>query len=272
MIWLYAALLALIQGITEFLPVSSSGHLVLFHALWPSPENWPPAAEKFLDISVHMGTLIAVMIAFRAEVVALTRGFFTLLRGKRDEETRLFLLLSLASLPVIIAGAAIAWVDIALFDHLILMAWMTLIFGIVLIGVDFLPLSRPEVTVNDLGFKHALLIGLAQMLALIPGVSRSGITMIAARGLGYSHKLAARFSMLLGLAAISGAGTVGGIQAGNTGLADLWLVMLVAATLACLAALIAIKVFLAVAGRFSFTAFGLYRTLLGGGLILFLSL
>ena len=272
MIWLYAALLALLQGLTEFLPISSSGHLVLFHALWPAPDNWPETAEKILDIAVHLGTLVAVMIAFRGEVASITRGFFTLLHGRRNSDTRLFLLLTLSSLPVIVAGGLVALIDITLFDHILLMAWMTLIFGFVLIGVDFLPQKKAAETMETLGFRDAMLIGLAQILALMPGVSRSGITMIVGRGLGYSLALAARFSMLLGLVAISGAGTVGGVSAFDATFADLWVVMGVAAVLSCLAALIAIRVFLAIAGRFTFTAFGFYRVLLGGGLILFLSL
>lgn len=271
MIWTYIALLALIQGVTEFLPVSSSGHLVLFHTLWPVPVAWPDGTEKILDIAVHMGTLIAVIIAFRGEVASLTRGGFKIMAAKRDSETRLFWLLVLSSLPVILVGGGIALIDIALFDHILLMAWMTLIFGIVLIVVDLLPQKKAERELNDMSYQDGLLIGLAQTLALIPGVSRSGITMIAGRGLGYSHILAARFSMLLGLFAISGAGTVGGLTASTIPINDLWIIIAVAITLSCIAALIAIKLFLRFAGRFSFTAFGIYRVILGAGLLLLLS-
>lgn len=274
MLWLYIAIIALVQGLTEFLPVSSSGHLILVHALWPTPTDWPDKAEKILDIAVHLGTLLAAVIVFRGEIKTLLHGLLHHIKGKNTPARHLLRLIVISSIPVVIAGAAIAIIDISVFDHLALMAWMTLIFGLIMIAVEYCPLSPDnEQNVETIPMKHGLLIGLAQILALIPGVSRSGITMITARALGYHHVLAARFSMLLGLVAISGAGVIGAISTGgDAGLTHLWPALIIACIMAFLSAWIAILLLLAFLKNFSFTVFGVYRVILGTVLLMILYL
>lgn len=268
------ALLAIVQGLTEFLPVSSSGHLVMVHALWPYDHGWDAGTEKIFDIAVHIGTLLAVIVVFSAEVKTLISGGVDLMaRRTHTPAARLATIMMIASTPVIIAGGFIALSDIALLDSLTLMAWMTLIFGAVLIVVERLPVRHHKTDFANFTFKHAILIGLAQILALIPGVSRSGITMSAARALGHDRITAARFSMLLGVIAISGAGVVGAITAGRMDmLAQIWPGLCIAIALSFITAWLSILVLLKMLQHLSLSIFGIYRLILGTGLLLYLSL
>ena len=268
-LWLHSLILALVQGLTEFLPVSSSGHLVLIHALMPN-QQLNDVTEKIMDIAVHTGTLVAVMLYFRSELMMIIRGGLKICINRHDHETKLALMIMLASIPVILIGAIIALNDIAIFDSLHIMAWMTLIFGAVLIVIERLPIRYSNM--DDLGWKHALIIGLAQCLALIPGVSRSGITMTAARGLGFDHIQAARFSMLIGMVAIAGAGVMGGISLteSDQNVASLLPILTFAAVMSCVSAFIAIAALMKFFAKFTLAGFGYYRLVLGAALLAYL--
>src|SRR5512134_3301620 len=199
---LQVIVLAVVQGITEFLPISSSAHLIIV----PQVFGWPDQGI-LLDVAVHVGTLLAVIIYFRRDVHAIISGCIGMLRGRRDGNVKLVLLLAIGTLPVILAGLLIQ-------DHMEnlrdirLLGWTTLVFGIILYLAD-----RFGGTARRLAEMHnadAVMIGLAQMLALVPGISRSGITMTAARALGVGREDAARFSLLLSIPTIIGAGVLEG--------------------------------------------------------------
>lgn len=254
-----ALVLALIQGVTEFLPISSSGHLILV----PEFFGWTDQGIGF-DIAVHVGTLAAVVVYFRRDLVAMTRGLFT--PGSADG--RLAWQLIVASIPVGLAGAfGYGYVETALRAPWVIAA-ASAGFGLVLWFADrWLRGRRDE---RELGFGEALLIGVGQALALIPGTSRSGITMTVALALGLSREAAGRFSFLLAIPAIVMAG---GKQSVEFMLAPEtldWQALLPATVLAAVTAFVAIALFLRLIGRIGMGVFAIYRILLAAVIVLVL--
>ncbi len=257
---LQIVVLALVQGITEFLPVSSSGHL----ALVPMLTDWPDQGLK-MDVAMHVGTLLAVMLYFWRDLGQLVVGLGHVLTVRGGPSSRLFLHLVLATVPVVAAGILFRDAIEASLRSLEVIAWATLGFGLLLGIADRLGLTVRRI--EHMRWADALVIGLAQALALIPGTSRSGITMTAARMLGYERVEAARFSMLMSIPTIAAAGTLVGVDLVR---ADDWTVTreaLVAAGLSMVAALLAVAVMMAWLRRAGFMPFVLYRIALGLGLL-----
>lgn len=257
---LHLAILALVQGITEFLPISSSGHLVLV----PYVMAWQDQG-LMLDVAVHVGTLGAVMVYAWREIGMMLTGFWKLMRGRVDQGTRLMLQVILGSIPVVIAGYAIAKYAGGMLRSVEIIGWTTLGFGLLLGLAD-----RVGMTVRRLehmSYGGALAIGLAQVLALIPGTSRSGITMTMARFLGFERADAARFSLLLSIPAIAGAGTLTGIDLWQSGDVSLTRDALTAAGLSFASALVAITLMMAWLKHAGFMPFVVYRILLGALLL-----
>ncbi|MCC9620831.1 undecaprenyl-diphosphate phosphatase [Thalassospira sp. MA62] len=259
-------LLAIVQGITEFLPISSSGHLVLAPALTGSPDQ-----GLLVDVAVHVGTLAAVLIYFWRDVFAMLGGFVRLFTGRINAGARMVIHIVLATIPVVAVGFyfKVSGIEDQL-RSVEIIAWTTLGFGILLWIAD-----KVGMTINRLEHMRwggALFIGLAQVLALVPGTSRSGITMTAARLMGYERADAAQFSMLMSIPVILGAGLLAGIdlqQAGNVALTQ---DVLLAAGLSFVTALIAIAMLMSWLKRSSFTPFAIYRILLGGALLIWIYL
>ncbi len=254
------ATLAVIQGITEFLPVSSSGHLRLVALL----SGWPDQG-LIIDVAVHIGTLFAVMAYLYRDIGAMLVGVGRTMKGRRDPGMRLLLLLVVATLPVIAGGYLLDRHAPNLFNNLETIAWATLGFGIVLWIADRSGMTLRRI--EHLGYADAIIIGLSQVLALIPGTSRSGITMTAARVLGMERPDAARFSLLLSMPTILGAGVLKGWDLYKSGDAVLAADAFVAAGMSFFMALLAIAAMMAWLRRASFTPFVIYRILLGGGLL-----
>lgn len=255
--WLNLLVLALVQGITEFLPISSSAHLILVPALF----GWPDQGLA-IDIAVHVGTLVAVLVYFRRDIVDLLGGFFTMLAGRPDERTRLLLYLVVATVPIVVVGFLAKNLVASSAREELLIAATTIGFGLVLWRADRDGAANTR-EIADMTMKDALLIGLAQVLALIPGTSRAGITVTAALFLRFKRSESARFSMLLSIPTIAAAGLLGSldlIKSGDTALqADaLW-----AAFFSFLAALVAIWGLMAWLKRSSFAPFVVYRLLFG---------
>ncbi len=260
MAFLPLIILALIQGLTEFLPISSSGHLILVHAAFDAAKGWEE--RLVLDVAVHVGTLLSVLVYFRRDVLSMIMGVWDWVRGDfKSEGGALNVHILVASVPVILAGFVL---HILKPDWLLLtevMAWSTIIFGVILWISD-----RQNVRIerlSDMGFRDAVLIGLAQVLALVPGTSRSGITMTAARFLGYSRREAAHFSLLLAIVAISGAGALGGLELYESGDVSLGQDAIVAAVLSFFAGWLSITLMMKWLEKASFTVFAIYRVVLG---------
>ncbi|HJN04886.1 MAG TPA: undecaprenyl-diphosphate phosphatase [Alphaproteobacteria bacterium] len=261
---LHIVVLAAVQGVTEFLPVSSSGHLILIPAL----TGWPDQT-LIADTAVHVGTLAAVLVYFRREVGQVLLGMVRLLQRRPDAGSRLFGLLVAATVPVVVAGAVLEYANLdGSLRSAEVVAWMTLVFGVVLYLADRMYLTVRRIEQMKLG--AAVLIGVAQILALVPGTSRSGITMTAARMLGFERRDAARFSMLLSIPAILAAGVLEGWELARTDDAQLTLDALFAAVLSFGFALIAISALMAWLQRATFTPFAVYRVVLGAGLLVWI--
>ena len=196
-----AIVLGIVQGLTEFLPISSSGHLILV----PHVLGWPDQGLAF-DVAVHVGTLVAVVAYFRAQLMAMARAWFGSLAGRgQTPDARLAWCVVLGTVPVGVAGLAFAG---PIEEHLrspLFVAGTLTIFGVLMWLAD--RFGRGERDEYAIGWRDALLVGLAQALALMPGTSRSGVTMTMARALGLGRDGAARFSFLL---AVPGIGMAGG--------------------------------------------------------------
>lgn len=248
--------LALLQGLTEFLPISSSAHLVLT----PQFFGWEEQGLGF-DIAVHLGTLIAVVVYFRHELVRMARG----LLSQGSEDGRLAWQLIVASVPLGLAGLLLSdLVDIARSEPWIIAA-ASAGFGVALWAADhFAKSTRSE---RALGFGEALLIGVGQVLALIPGTSRSGITMTVARSLGLDREAAGRFSFLLAIPAIGMAGSWQLVQFARADEPVAWATILPATVLAALTAFAAIALFLRLIQRIGMGVFAIYRIILAGVIV-----
>ncbi len=257
---LHIVVLALIQGVTEFLPVSSSGHLVLV----PMFTDWPDQG-LLIDVAVHVGTLGAVVLYLWRDLLRMLASLGRLTRGQSDFHARLAGYLVIGTLPVVVAGFVMNRYLPGGLRDIFVVAWATLGFGIVLYLADKLGMTVRRI--EHIGLGDAVIIGLAQALALVPGTSRSGITMAAGRLLGMERTEAARFSMLLSIPAILGAGTLKGLELYRSGDAALTNDALVVGGLAFIVALIAISLMMAWLRRATFTPFVVYRVLLGGGLL-----
>lgn len=253
-------ILALIQGVTEFLPVSSSGHLVLVHAFVGGAQSWDE--RVILDVAVHVGTLFSVLLYFRRDVLAMIIGFFGWFKGDfKSQGGRMNINILIASVPVIIAGFVMHMFKPEFLLLVEVMAWSSIIFAFVLWFADRCEVRHENI--STMGVRDAIIIGLAQALALIPGTSRSGITMSAARFLGYSRSQAARFSLLLAIVAISGGGVLAGFEVIESGQLDLGLDALFAALLSFIAGLVSIALMMKWLEHASFTVFVVYRFVLG---------
>ncbi len=254
--------LSAVQGITEFLPISSSGHLILV----PQLTDWPDQGV-LIDVAVHVGTLLAVLIYFRRDVLLLLRGLVSLLSGRLDAPgARLALYLTIGTLPVVLVGLAFHAADLpGRLRSAELIGWTTFGFGLVLFLAD-----RVGATVGRIEHLTAvkiLLIGGAQALALVPGTSRSGICITAARLLGFERTEAARLAMLLSIPTIVAAGSLGALDVWQSGDATLGADAVIAAALAFATALGAIWAMMRWLRTATYTPFVIYRTLLGGALL-----
>ncbi len=252
---------ALVQGITEFLPISSQAHLILV----PRLTGWCDQG-LLIDIAVHVGTLGAVMVYFWRDCFAMSRGVANLARGRVTPDGRLFLLIVLATIPVVIAGYAVKTYLGLSFRSLEVIAWATLGFAVVLWATDRWGLRVRRV--EHMTWDSALVIGFAQAVALIPGTSRSGITMTAARMLRFERVDAARFSMLMAMPVIIAAGTLAGLDLIKAGNAELTHTVTLAMGLSFGAALIAIAALMGWLKRASFAPFIIYRLILGAALLI----
>jgi undecaprenyl-diphosphatase len=263
---LHIIILALIQGVTEFLPISSSGHLVLAHAALDGNTEQQWDKHMMMDVAVHIGTLFSVLLYFRKDLSLMLSGLLSLFKGKPNHTgNALTAKILIGSTPVIIAGFALNTLEPSWLLAVEIVAWTTLIFGIILWVADRI---KPSVkTLDDLSIKDAILIGLAQCLALIPGTSRSGITMTAGRFLGYNRTECAHYSLLLGIIAISGAGALGGLTLLKEPNLAITQDILIAAALAFISGYIAIALMMKWLSRASFTPFAIYRIILGAGLL-----
>jgi undecaprenyl-diphosphatase len=269
---LEALLLGVVQGLTEFLPISSSGHLILVP--WLQDYHFLQDNESFnktFDVALHAGTLVAVLIYFRTEIGRLWDALWTSLRRRAIESSdeRLAWAIVVGTVPAVIAGGiGQSFIE----DHLgepWQIATLLIVFGLVLAYAD----RRPQrETLERVTPRQGLYIGLAQILALAPGVSRSGITISAARFLGLDRDSAARFSFLLLAPVTAGAVVYKAYKAVSEGLPhDIAGPLIVGTIAAAVSGYVAIAGLLAIVRRHSYDGFVIYRILAGAGVLLLIA-
>jgi undecaprenyl-diphosphatase len=269
---LHAIVLGLVQGFTEFLPVSSSGHLLLVPWLFGWNDFESPSVEKAFDVSLHIGTLFAVVGYFRQDLSTYVRaGARQLVERERPAttEARLAWLLVLATVPAAAIGAVFSdTIDENLGTPFII-AISLIVFGVLLAWADRRQGARP---IEGMRTRDALIVGAAQALALNPGTSRSGITMTAARFIGFNREAAVRISFLMSVPVIVGAVVfeVGGLI--KDGIPEGLLVpMIVGIIASALSGLLAVWGTLTIVRTYSFMPFVIYRIGLGIAILVILA-
>jgi undecaprenyl-diphosphatase len=250
--YLVVALLGILQGLTEFLPVSSTAHLLVGGALIGYD-------DAVFTVMIQLGSILAVMWLYRAKILAVTAGLAS------DPDARRFtVMLIVACIPAFVAGAFLAeFVQTVLFERLGVIAWALVIGGVVMLLVEW---RAPAVRVRDAErtpIARAFGIGLCQMLALVPGVSRSGATIVGGRLLGLDRAAAAEFSFFLAMPTMVGAFVyeLVGVRASLS--QERGVEIAVGFVMAFVAALLVVKPFLRFVARSGFAPFGWYRIALG---------
>ena len=248
--------LALVQGLTEFLPISSSAHLILV----PYLTDWPDQGLAF-DVAVHVGTLTAVVIYFRKEISKMFFAWLASLKGRHSEDSRLAWGVLIGTIPVGLAG--LLFKDV-ISEHLrtpLVIAVTTLIFGFLLWYADWS--GKRQRDEHSLSWKDIIIIGCAQAIALIPGTSRSGITITAGLMLGLTASAAARFSFLLSIPVIVLAGGMETLDYLEVASVDDMNDLIIGALISAVSAYLCIHYFLMLLERVGMTPFVIYRLLLG---------
>lgn len=257
---LHILVLALVQGITEFLPISSSGHLILV----PVFTGWPDQGLA-IDVAAHVGTLVAVLLYFWRDIARMLAGLGRLATGQTDPGARLAGYLLIATIPALIVGYLIEYYLGGGLRQMEVVGWSLILFGVLLHFADKAGLRVRRVEHMTVG--HAVIVGCAQVFAFLPGTSRSGVTMTAARLLGYERAEAARFSFLLSVPAIGAAGLWKGLELYRAGDGATLETAGFAAAFSAVAGFLAIAVLMRWLRRSSFAPFVVYRLLLGGFLL-----
>ncbi|MCH8052388.1 MAG: undecaprenyl-diphosphatase UppP [Chloroflexi bacterium] len=265
---LRAIVLGIVQGLTEFLPVSSSGHLIAVRELF----DWQFADDLTFDVSLHLGTTIAVLVFFWREWTQMLRSALLRLTGKRRVESagvydyRTLAFVAAGSVPVAIVGLAFnSWIEDEIRSPIVV-GMMLIVFGLTLAFADWA--GRRQRTLSDLGLRDALLIGLAQAVSLVPGASRAGVTISAGLLLGFTREAAARFSFVLSTPAIAGAGILTlGEAIRDDELSGNLDVIIAGTAVAAVVGWLIIGVLLRIVQSHSFLPFVIYRLAVGAFLI-----
>ncbi len=258
MTWLQIIVLAIVQGLTEFLPISSSGHLVLV----PTFFGWTDQGLSF-DVAVHFGSLLAVCLFFRHDIRALLRGSRQLATfSVNTPESRLALGLALGTIPAAVAGLTLAgWIETNLRDPAIIVFTLSG-YGVLMYLADRFGPRRRNIT--DVRIADAFLVGCAQALALVPGTSRSGVTITAGRLLGFARQDAARFSFLLSVPVILLASVYKGGELILGDAAVAWAELGLAVLVSAIVAYLSIEFFMRFVTRIGLLPFAIYRLVLAG--------
>ncbi len=245
--------LAVVQGLTEFLPISSSGHLVLV----PYLVDWTDQGLAF-DVAVHFGSLLAVVVFFREDIAGLLRGGVRLLGGDaRSPQAHMALAIALGTVPAAVAGLLFAgWIEENLRDPAVIVYTLAG-YGILMAAAD--RFARRDKGITDVRIRDGLLIGLAQALALIPGTSRSGVTITAGRMLGFERQDAARFSFLLSAPVILLASVYEGGQLVLGDMPVAWNELALGVVVSAVVAYLSIEFFMRFVTRIGLAPFAIYR-------------
>jgi len=267
MTWFQALFSGIIQGLTEFLPVSSSGHLVIFNALFGSGEG---GGDLAFTVFLHLATLLAVVVCFRKDIWALIREFFAalgdLLRGKpnfKTPERRFLVMVVIATIPAVLAGALIKLLDLdSVLENIFVVAAMLLLTAAFMFAVDRL---KGMYTEKDAPYRVSLLVGCMQAVAILPGLSRSGSTIFGGVLGGFKKEFAVKFAFILSIPAILGAALLEGLDVVKSGALEInlinWLIGFVAAAVCGVLAINFIRLLIK---NNKFWVFGIYCLIASG--------
>lgn len=255
------AVLSLVQGLTEFLPISSSAHLILIPVL----TDWPDQGLAF-DVAVHVGTLLAVVSYFRNELWAMTTAWFRSLGGHATADSRLAWAVIFGTVPAALAGLLFSDIIAHHLRSPLVIAATTIVFGLVLWWADACRRGRRDE--YEITWKDVVVVGFAQALALVPGTSRSGITISAGLMLGLTREAAARFSFLLSIPVILLAGGYETWKLAQQPTAASWGSLALGTALAAVSAYLCIHYFLKLINRTGMLPYVIYRLALGGFLLI----
>ena len=262
---LHILLLSLVQGLTEFLPISSSAHLILVPVIFGFEDQ-----GLAFDVAVHLGSLLAVISYFHHELRIITRDFFQSLipGGTATRNSRMAWMIMLATIPIVVIGVVFKSMAETDLRSVPVIATTTILFGLLLYGYDKMgSKTREEYTIR---WKDALIIGLFQTLAIIPGTSRSGITITAGLMLGLTREAASRFSFLLAIPTILMSGGLMTLDLIQADTPVNWKELLSGALLSFVSAYLCIHYFLKLIERVGMLPFVIYRFILGMALLLLL--
>lgn len=260
---LQIVVLALVQGLTEFLPISSSAHL----ALVPYVFNWPDQGLIF-DVAVHFGTLLAVVLYFSRDVIQLTKGGFDWATFNPTRQRTAFLHLLVATIPVVIVGVAVGLLSENGFRLIEVIAWSSIVFGVLLYVAD--RFSVQTRTLADMTYGRALFIGLGQSMAIIPGTSRAGSTMTFLRLAGFNRTETAHFSCLMSIPTIIAASLLMGYKIYKMEDFTLYWDLFYAVSLSFVAGYASIAFMMRWVAQASYSIFVIYRVALGGLILVWL--
>jgi undecaprenyl-diphosphatase len=253
---LQTVVLALVQGVTEFLPISSSAHLILVPVL----TGWPDQGLAF-DVAVHAGSLVAVIVYFRRELARMTVAGLGSFAGRWNQDARLAWIVVLATVPVVFFGLiGKSAIETSLRGPLVI-AVTAIVFGLLLWWADVRGERRRDE--SSIGWRDAVIIGLAQAVALIPGTSRSGITITAGLMLGLTREAAARFSFLLSIPTLIASNVLIGRDLVLSAEPVPWGSLLIGAVVAGVSAYACIELFIRLLSRTGMLPYVIYRVLLG---------
>lgn len=264
---LKAIILGIIQGITEWLPISSTGHLILFDSLWPMTA--PPEFFEVFKVVIQFGSILAVLVLFYEKLNPYASGKN---RKEKRDAFNLWKKVIVGCLPIVIVGLPL---DMILEDYLsgvYVIAAALILYGIAFIVIENMKISPTMDTLNSLTYKTAFYIGCFQVLAAIPGTSRSGATILGAVLLGCSRYVASEFSFFLAVPVMAGASGLKLLKYFlNYGMfsAEEWLLLLIGTLVSYLVSMYAIRMLLSYIRKHDFKVFGVYRIILGMVVILY---
>ncbi len=258
MSWLQTIVLAIVQGLTEFLPISSSGHLVLVPAIF----GWTDQGLIF-DVAVHLGSLAAVCVYFRKDLAGLVAGGVRLLAGSGESpESRMALYIMIGTIPAAITGLLFAgWIEANLRNPVVIVFTLSG-YGVLMALAD--RLGRQQRIFATARLKDAIIIGIAQALALVPGTSRSGVTISAAMMLGFQRQDAARFSFLLSAPVIMLAAAFESSMLFVEGTQFAWAQLAIGVSISAVVAYFSIDFFMRFVNVIGLLPFAIYRLVLAG--------
>ncbi|MBL0915948.1 MAG: undecaprenyl-diphosphate phosphatase [Sphingopyxis sp.] len=262
-IWLIAVILGIVEGLTEFLPVSSTGHLILATELL----GYDAAKWAVFNIAIQPGAILAIVVLYRKLFWDMFTGFF-----RRDPVAIAFVRnLLLAFIPAVVLGLVFGDYIEALLENAVVVAWALIVGGIGILLVERFAKPKESGGVANLSTRQSIIVGLVQCIAMIPGVSRSGATIMGAMALGIDRKTAAEFSFFLALPTLTGATVLqlakhrDAITTNDIGL------IAVGAFVSFVVAWAVIKAFLAVVTRYGFAPFAWYRIVVGAAALMWLA-